>query len=201
MKEPHVLLSAIILMTAFGVTANAAPVTFSFSGEVFEVSVEDGAVDPGVTVGDPASYSLLIDFDRLGTQTTWDGAQYVTVELDVITYGVDTFYAEYLDGFLIEDGLIAAGEPNPTIFNYGFSFIAPPMMLVGSQNHGLTLFTLDGINWLAEEQAFDANGTPDLILIKSGGTFAPVPIPAAAWLFGSAIVGMVSIARRRRLSA
>ena len=32
----------------------------------------------------------------------------------------------------------------------------------------------------------------------SGGGPAPIPVPAAAWLFGSGLVGLVGVARRRR---
>lgn len=47
----------------------------------------------------------------------------------------------------------------------------------------------------------------DSILNTAGGTFAqytasaaPVPIPAAAWLFGSGLIGLVGIARRKKSS-
>ena len=32
----------------------------------------------------------------------------------------------------------------------------------------------------------------------SGGGTAPIPVPAAAWLFGSGLMGLVGVARRRR---
>jgi len=34
-----------------------------------------------------------------------------------------------------------------------------------------------------------------------GGTLSAVPVPAAAWLFGSALVGLVGVGRRRRAMA
>ena len=34
----------------------------------------------------------------------------------------------------------------------------------------------------------------------TGGTIAPVPVPAAAWLFGTALAGLVGVGRNRRAS-
>ena len=40
--------------------------------------------------------------------------------------------------------------------------------------------------------------TADDFPISNGGGTNPVPVPAAAWLFGSGLVGLVGVARRRR---
>ncbi|MHB1241078.1 MAG: VPLPA-CTERM sorting domain-containing protein [Gammaproteobacteria bacterium] len=44
---------------------------------------------------------------------------------------------------------------------------------------------------------FNANFDISSLTVTSAGT-APVPIPAAAWLFGSGLLGLVGVARRRR---
>ncbi len=62
-----------------------------------------------------------------------------------------------------------------------------------------------------ERRGYNADGTPILVEIN-GGTYgvianlssrvaAPVPVPAAVWLFGSALVGFVGLGRRKSLVA
>ena len=196
MKKQIVLLLIIVLISAFGATTYAAPNTYIFSGNVLDITVDDGSVDTGVTIGDAASYSLLIDFDILGTLSTWDGGQYVAEELDAITFGMDTFYAQYSDGYLIGDSLIAT-TATPDLFNYGYSFIGA-MIFVGTQDHALVLNTMDGINWYASEQANDNNGDPELITISSGGTLTMVPEPSSVVLMFTGLIVIAGFMKRCR---
>ena len=72
-----------------------------------------------------------------------------------------------------------------------------------------------GINWGAGyygDSSYSLQSSPDTYLInfdgqgadgsdKSGSTLAvdlaPIPVPAAVWLFGSGLIGLVGVARRR----
>jgi hypothetical protein len=68
-----------------------------------------------------------------------------------------------------------------------------------------------GVNWAADS-AHTPNTSPDSYVIDfegvskgvktTGHTLAvdlqPVPVPAAAWLFGTGLIGLVGVARRRR---
>jgi hypothetical protein len=49
--------------------------------------------------------------------------------------------------------------------------------------------------WVDEGGIFDVNPT------FTAGTVTIVPVPAAVWLLGSGLLGLVGVARRRRLSA
>lgn len=51
-------------------------------------------------------------------------------------------------------------------------------------------FSQGGSNNLSNFRAYNSNGTVDLP--------DPIPLPAAAWLFGSALLGLASIARRKQ---
>jgi len=194
MKKQIVLLLVNVLISAFGATAYAAPVTFVFTGNVLEVTADDVAVATGISVGEAALYSLLIDPDTLGTQAIWDGEQYVTEELNATTFGFDTFYAQYTAGFLIGDSLIA-NTATPNLFSYGYSFLGSTIF-VGTQDHGLVLNTIDGINWSATEQAYDSNGDPELISILSGGTLSMVPAPPSIILIFSGLIVIAGFMKR-----
>lgn len=72
------------------------------------------------------------------------------------------------------------GIANDTIYSY----INPSANNAGQGN---TLFA-------AHVGGFDASGTNSAFF---GGS-TPVPLPAAAWLLGSGLLGLVGFARRRR---
>jgi len=54
------------------------------------------------------------------------------------------------------------------------------------------------INALAGSWAFDLNGPGNSLRLQYNAATAPVPVPAAAWLLGSALLGMAGISRRKK---
>ena len=61
------------------------------------------------------------------------------------------------------------------------------------------LTILDSVNFETDPDFFEAyfEGTMGPSVVTVEYTFSPVPIPAAAWLFGSALLGLGAIKRRR----
>ena len=59
------------------------------------------------------------------------------------------------------------------------------------------------IKLIIDSKEMDIIDTNDFLIIGIDGCspdIPPVPVPAAVWLFGTALVGFVGIARRRRLA-
>ncbi|MCP3672132.1 MAG: VPLPA-CTERM sorting domain-containing protein [Gammaproteobacteria bacterium] len=103
------------------------------------------------------------------------------------------FYVDYTDatfwgpaaynGFVLTD--VGNAIADFTTFNY----------TLDTNMGGLTLASLNitenglGINW--QNLSFDANTYVKL-------TMSAVPIPAAVWLFGTALIGLVGFGKRRK---
>jgi hypothetical protein len=57
------------------------------------------------------------------------------------------------------------------------------------------------VNWLLGNKTLDYTITPDTgQMYLSAMTVSPVPVPAAFWLFGTALIGFVGLSRRTSLS-
>jgi hypothetical protein len=76
----------------------------------------------------------------------------------------------------------------------GTNTVNPPDLILGAGTHTVLL------------HAFGANGSnrhwavDNFVLNGISGIASPVPLPPAAWLFGSALLGMIGIGRRQAAS-
>lgn len=61
------------------------------------------------------------------------------------------------------------------------------------------MIDIAAMTWTAVVVGTDGSLTPVAAGTITGGTVSAVPVPAAAWLFGSALVGLSTVARRRRI--
>jgi hypothetical protein len=113
-----------------------------------------------------------------GTEATLDGYfRFTPVTETALTPGVDYVVGAHLDGDLATslfggNGLV---DPRVTVIDVRYSSLGS-----GFGFPDQTDFGTDGAAYL-------------------GGNFqlTPVPLPAAAWLFGSGVIGLVSMARAR----
>ena len=91
-------------------------------------------------------------------------------------------------GLLLGDAFNCAGGP-------GCEVTLLPA-LTGTQMHSEADHNGDAIDSLGIHLNFDLSAG-DNVVINSRWEVQPVPVPAAAWLFGSGLLAMVGVARRR----
>ena len=101
-----------------------------------------------------------------------------TGTLDALTTGFDHNWTPGQDGVIGQSGtgsaLVAAGA--------------------GAWTGNLVNFGNVGAAW----GAFDSNPLSEKFDITVNGVAAAVPVPAAVWLFGSGLLGLVGVARRKK---
>lgn len=87
--------------------------------------------------------------------------------------------------------------------------LAQSVLLTGSSNFILGLGVdngAGGITWLADSAVIANGANSYTVQFNNGGSVLEVdvrvvPVPAAAWLFGSGLLGLAGMARRRRVCA
>jgi hypothetical protein len=121
------------------------------------------------------------DFSLTATYGSFDGG---------ITY-------TFINGSLSAGSYMSATFDTLTVLNLGgtANFLADLSYTGGSLVTGLAGGTIEGAFVVTSgnlAQAF----TGDTILAKAGSV---VPVPAAVWLFGSGLLGLVGVARRKKI--
>ena len=131
-----------------------------------------------------------------------DGGVFVTADNDLPTVG---FFGTVSGAFNIVDFdlNVIGGGTSANAFTFAFSqgsnsFMDVDLIGAGVTDLGAGLFQIllnDGLNTGFQ---FVVNGLAPTQTAVIAATIAPVPLPAAAYLFLSAIAGLALIARRRR---
>jgi hypothetical protein len=138
---------------------------------------------------------------------TQDPTQMQTTVLSSMDLFINGLQAEETGGQLVftgkESGTVqygAGGNSAPS--NYGMFGRVDS----GAMGSTLTMFGFTGNNGTGNVESYvldsvtvGTNGT--VTFVGNGGAPPPVPIPAAVWLFGSGVLGLVGVSRRRKLAA
>ncbi len=182
------------------------------SSVINAVTVQMSPSTQAVTVGDPLSISVGgVDFQNgLGAGTTsiiWDPAQLTlnTSEADILADLIALGASN--SGFSTTVDLNAAAGTLDAVFEDAFGDSITPAT-------SFTLFTLDfvanpppstsilDIGFVANAgDWFDFNNVKilnsDVVYNGAEVIVQAVPVPAAVWLFGSGLIGLVGVARRK----
>jgi len=138
------------------------------------VIIETVSGVPGLPGGTPifgtSSFNFRFDYDELINQTFW--GPYDTSCTGCFDYTAPLSMSGDLDGFIDDGSLIDQLNFNLSLSftNIGQVGAIYPTTLIATSN----------------------------IYIQSSYIFTPVPVPAAVWLFGSGLIGLIGIARRKK---
>jgi hypothetical protein len=142
---------------------------FSCTGTVF-LSDQIGA---GTTV---ANVARILTVESLVSQTVFDG----------LTLGSGTYFV----GMVIDSGFaVWDTTTSPSLFTVPGTAAASPTQYTST--------TFDAGFHPASDFLADLTAN-NALMISIDGTVSSVPIPAAAWLFGSGLIGLIGVARRRK---
>ena len=186
----------------------------SHSGSTIEWTLEGGQYNnPGFAGGSPTSAqnnnsvapgSALAVFTSPALTTAFPAVSTAsTVQLQSFLNGLES---DLTSGGLTsltgtETGTATEGVGAQTKYNF---FGGPDLAATGSTAIKLFGFTGNNVNngtiqsYLLGSVTLGADGT---LTINGNGGGAPVPLPAAVWLFGSGLMGLVGVSRRRKAAA
>ena len=97
-----------------------------------------------------------------------------------------------------------AGPVNIDNDHIATNSLSDTLILTGSDQFILGL-NVDG-TWLSDSEVIDLGANSYTVIFDNGGSLveidvqvvSAVPIPAAAWLFGSGLLGLIGIAKRKK---
>ncbi len=184
MKSIIRLLTATLLLVVLG-SAQATPVSFTLTGAVTYDDTGDGSNIFGLPVGGAVTATGSFDDSLIGGDIiSGNGTIAVSTITDlVITVGSEIFtdLDDNGSGLLtIVNGTVIDGN-GPAGFVYA-----------GTNPQ---LFTSDATEtFIGTQSDYSTN------IFGTWNTFnlTPVPVPAAVWLFGSGLLGLAGVARRKR---
>ena len=200
--KKSLLAAALVLATG---AANAAPITtLTITGGDFAMAGAGGAINPA------AFADMSVDgstFDGSAPTATGSEAFYATTSIATFAFGFFGPVATYTaatdgvsSGFTPVTGELTGSDLtldlnswtaywNGTSFNQGASGVATTVDASGNFTASWTALVVGGA-FNGQTGSWSITGTTD----------APpaVPVPAAVWLFGSGLLGLVGVARRKK---
>jgi hypothetical protein len=212
-KSPGTLVNALvagIIVSSVTFQAQATTLTFDDPGAIGSAETfysssgvtfsGGGLLADGSSGGNPGQ-PVFTDFGSgllgiIGVDSKATGAVYSDSFFDLwVHFSVDVFAVsgDYLSN-LTYGATITAFDGSGVILDS----IALPGMLT---NEFGTLGSFNFTNTTAIAKLHLISDRSNVVSYLDNLSFNPVPVPAAAWLFGSGLIGLVGVSRRRRISA
>jgi len=180
-------LSLYLFTVAFSINGEAAPINFLSDSRINTVN---------------QSADVIIANDGLSFSMFDTGAEFLFINFMTPTNTIGiTFDYSYTPLFNDQDNyynaqLSSSGSTEDWEIFYGtggnISGTSTLLFQAGNVYHDML--------WTIESRPVGTTIPSDLVLTISNVNFEPVPVPAAAWLFGSGLIGLIGVARRMKSS-
>ena len=195
------------LLTVFTMSANAS-VVYNYSGNPFTIFVDDGGQDYSNFYNSATSLSISIELaNELGTSLTNQNVNPVSYSFsDGVKIITDTSGAAFVNnGFQFttdSSGNIIGWD---VFLQWSLDFGGPTEETFYMRTHTLSFGPEDRTDedYCVSSDPFfgcDSFSTVSAYVPDNPGSWSvsAVPIPAAVWLFGSGLLGLVGMARRKK---
>lgn len=213
-RKSSLFLMALLLTAPFSTHADI--VAFRAIGEVTSIIGSAALFPLPVSVGDP--FTIDFKYDSAATDDIPSSAtlgSYAILEMVVtagansVTFfgpgigdghiGIQTDPAPNLWGVSSCLGICSSTGGDPLDLDEARMNLFFPAGFISSDALTLPPSPVDAET--AQFGLFSLTGEDEAFVIASLATLAPVPVPAAAWLFGSGLLGLIGCARRGRTRA
>ena len=185
--------------------SRAAEIYFEYSDTILFTNIA------GLSAGD--SVKVTVSLDNGGTtdaSQTWATSDLQSVTWDFNNGGLVTTFSSPFDAGLdpISTGNFVtdeSGNLTSVMSNWsdGYSLAPPVVADFTTTGNGLNFaWFLNGVNSVYFQNNYnewvDLAKVSNMLNTANWYQMSPVPVPAAIWLFGSGLIGLISIARRKK---
>jgi hypothetical protein len=206
-KTPLAMLAVLLLMLLVTETVNAST-SYTFSGSVYAVdSTLAGSFSNGQTITGSYTVETTTVGSSGGSDTTFYNSALTSFSATIGGYTVslggsnriDVVNNSSYDRYIVEtwapSGSNVASMPVSYLF---FSLDDPSGVVLSNSSLPLSASTLNSFTSKSGVIAFGEGDGNRVTFSVNNITQSPVPIPGAAWLLGSGLVGLVGLGRKRQ---
>lgn len=194
---------SLLLLICITSTINAAPFSFQFSETVMDSSLL------GVSSGDNFVITVTVDNGGISNQNQeWTSADLVSVAFDINDGFILTSFNSPFDAGLIMDTGSITTDISGNLLTVMSNWFDLDVFTDFTTNTSDTEFAwfINGNNGVyVQGDGFVLPGTVDINNVERNidpaywSEVAPIPVPAALWLFGSALLGLIGL-RKKQMS-